>query len=135
MARRSLIPAAITEMMAHSERHAWTLEELQDGLGDAGKRADFSSVFRAMRKLVADGSVRKLSLEDGRVCFEPVSAHHDHLQCTRCGTLVPVPCAIPKRTLAAVEARNGVTITDHRVIFMGLCSKCRAAAGRRKKAS
>jgi Fe2+ or Zn2+ uptake regulation protein len=135
VARRSLIPAAIIELMAHSERHAWTLEELRDGLSDAGQRADFSSVFRAAKKLVADGSVRKLALEDGRVCFEPVTAHHDHLQCTRCGTLVPVPCAIPQRTLAAVEARNGVTISDHRVIFMGLCPKCRTAADRRKKAS
>ena len=123
--------------MAHSERHAWTLEELQAGLSRAGKRADFSSVFRAARKLVADGSVRKVTLEDGRMCFEPIGAHHDHLQCTRCGALVPVPCAIPRRTLEAVEARSGVAITDHHVIFVGLCAKCRGAApaARAKKAA
>lgn len=123
--------------MAHSERHAWTLEELQAGLNRAGTHADFSSVFRAARKLVADGSVRKVALEDGRVCFEPISAHHDHLQCTGCGALIPVPCAIPSRTLAAVEARSGIAITDHHVIFVGLCPKCRGAspASRAKKAA
>lgn len=124
--------------MAGSERHAWTLEEIQAGLARAGTEPDFSSVFRAARKLVADGSIRKVMLEDGRVCFEPVSKHHDHLQCTRCGALVPVPCVIPRKTLAAIETRSDVKITDHRVIFMGLCSHCRTPspkARRRKTAS
>jgi Fe2+ or Zn2+ uptake regulation protein len=134
MARRSQIPAAMIAVMAQNERHAWTLEDLQAALAQSGMRADFSSVFRAARKLVAEGRIRKLALEDGRACFEPVSAHHDHLQCTRCGALVPVPCAIPRRTLAAIEARSGVAITDHQVMFVGLCPSCRTSGGGRRRA-
>jgi Fur family transcriptional regulator, ferric uptake regulator len=137
MARRSLIPAAVTRLMARGERHVWTLDDIQAGLARAGTDTDFSSVFRAARKLIAAGHLRKVVLEDGRVCFEPTGAHHDHLQCTRCGTLVPVPCVIPRKTLAALETREGVTIADHRVMFVGLCPRCRSAekarlAGRRK---
>jgi Fe2+ or Zn2+ uptake regulation protein len=120
--------------MAQSERHAWTLEDLQAALARSGTRADFSSVFRAARKLVAEGQMRKVPLEDGRACFEPVGTHHDHLQCTRCGALIPVPCAIPRRTLSAIETRSGVAITDHHVMFVGLCPSCRTSGGRRKKA-
>lgn len=132
MARTPRIPAAISALMARSDRHAWTLDDLHADLARAGTVTDFSSVFRAAERLVAEGTMRKLLLEDGRACFELVSAHHDHLHCTRCGTLVAVPCVIPHRTLAALEARTGVTVAEHRVIFTGLCPSCRPKRAKKK---
>ena len=128
MARKPRISIAVAQLITRSERHAWTLEELHSGLGRSGVHTDFSSVFRAMEKLVADGTMRKLQLEDGRTYFESAGAHHDHLHCTRCGELVAIPCVVPRRTLAAVESKTGVAITEHQVSFTGLCKGCRAAA-------
>lgn len=128
MARRPRIAIAIAKLMTRSERHAWTLEDLHVGLGRSGVATDFSSVFRATEKLVAQGGVRKLQLEDGRTYFERVTAHHDHLHCTRCGELVAIPCVVPRRTLTALENRTGVTITEHQVSLIGLCRDCRRAA-------
>jgi Fur family ferric uptake transcriptional regulator len=113
-------------LMTEGHRHAWTLEELHIALGRQGHATDFSSVFRAAEKLAADGTARKLALDDGRTRFELVSAHHDHLFCTRCHELVPVPCLIAHERFAAVEQATGAAILDHHVVLRGLCRDCRA---------
>jgi Fur family transcriptional regulator, ferric uptake regulator len=127
MARKARISAAMSALMREGERHAWTLEELQAGLAGRGHTSDFSSVFRAAEKLAAEGSARKLLLEDGRARFELVGAHHDHLYCTRCHELVPVPCLVERQGFAALEAATGAAIHDHQIILNGLCRDCVAA--------
>ena len=127
MARKARVSEAMVSLMGDGEHHAWTLEELHTALGRRGKATDFSSVFRAAEKLTADGLVRKVPLEDGRTRFEPVGAHHDHLYCTRCHELVPVPCVIKDERFAALEKATGAAILDHHVMLRGLCRDCREA--------
>jgi Fur family ferric uptake transcriptional regulator len=129
MSRRSRISEAIVALIGEGEHHAWTLEELHAGLARAGHASDFSSVFRAAEKLVADSTVRKLLLEDGRARFELAAAHHDHLYCTCCHELVPVPCLIEHGDYAEFERTTGAAIRDHHLILSGLCRDCRIAAG------
>src|SRR5215469_6144169 len=132
MARKPRISSAITELLENGEHHAWTLEELRSALARSGTRTDFSSVFRAADKLVAEGTARKLLLDDGPARFERASAHHDHLLCTRCDELVPVPCVIPHKAFATLEARTGVSIDAHQVVLSGLCPDCRKTTKRRR---
>lgn len=126
MARKARVSAAILALMQASERHSWTLETLQVDLAEGGTRADFSSIFRAAEKLVSEGALRKvLLLEDGHARFELAAPHHDHLHCTACDALVPVPCVIKRAAFAAIEAETGVAISEHHIIFSGLCPNCR----------
>ena len=130
MARKARISAAMLSLMRGGARHAWTLEELQSGLAGQGQTTDFSSVFRAAERLAADGLIRKVLLEDGRARFELGGAHHDHLYCTRCHELVPVPCIIERDDFAALERATGAAIHDHHVVLSGVCRECRSAPGR-----
>ena len=118
-------------LMGGGERHAWTLEELHEGLARRGRMTDFSSVFRAAEKLSAGGVARKVQVEDGRARFELVGAHHDHLYCTRCHVLVPVPCVIGHEDFAALERATGAAILDHHLVLSGLCRNCRTAPSER----
>ena len=124
MARKARVSAAMVDLMQDGERHAWTLEELNAEIGRRGRVTDFSSVFRAAEKLAAGGVARKLLLDDGRTRFELVGSHHDHLYCTRCHTLVPVPCVIGQADFAALERATGGTILDHHLVLSGLCRNC-----------
>jgi Fe2+ or Zn2+ uptake regulation protein len=133
MARKSRIPAALAELLVHGKRHAWTLEEFRDELARGGEAADFSSVFRAAEKLVAAGSLRKLALADGRARFEKAGDHHDHLHCTRCDELVPLPCVVHAGAFAALEARTGAQIAEHNIVFSGICRDCRAGKTPRRR--
>jgi Fe2+ or Zn2+ uptake regulation protein len=125
MSRKPRVSAAMVSLMGGGERHAWTLEELHSALVERGHPTDFSSVFRAAEKLAGAGIVRKLLLDDGRARFELSSAHHDHLYCTRCHQLVPVPCLIGSGDFAALERDTGIAVLDHHLILNGLCRMCR----------
>ena len=125
MARPSRIPQAIRGLMAAQARHAWTLEEIQGDLAERQVAADFSSVFRAVEKLEADGTLRRVHVDDGPVRFEPVGAHHDHLHCTKCGHLLPVSCLAQWFDIKALEAETGFAITTHDIVLSGVCRKCR----------
>lgn len=125
MPRKVRVSAAMVGLMGGGERHAWTLEELHEGLARHGRVTDFSSVFRAAEKLASAGTLRKLLLDDGRSRFELVGAHHDHLYCTRCHALVPVPCVIAHQDFAALERATGVAVLDHHLMLSGLCRDCR----------
>jgi Fe2+ or Zn2+ uptake regulation protein len=126
MSRKPRVSAAMVSLMAGGERHAWTLDELHAALVERGHPSDFSSVFRAAEKLIADGVVRKLLLDDGRARFELSGAHHDHLYCTNCRRLVPVPCLIASGDFAALERETGIAVLDHHLVLNGLCPDCRA---------
>ena len=128
MARSSRVSPAILQLMEQGGRHAWTLDDLHSGLREGDIAPDYSSVFRAAEKLASEGKIRKLLLEDGRSRFELAAAHHDHLHCTRCGDLVPVSCVLDASAFAAVEAATGVAITEHSIVFSGLCQGCNTAA-------
>jgi Fur family ferric uptake transcriptional regulator len=128
MSRKPRVSAAMVSLMGGGEQHAWTLDELHSGLVARGHPTDFSSVFRAAEKLAAAGIVRKLLLDDGRARFELSSAHHDHLYCTKCRRLVPVPCLIDTGDFAALERETGIAVLDHHLILNGLCRECREGA-------
>lgn len=135
MARKARISAAMTTLIARGERHAWTLEELHRALGRDGFSTNFSSVFRAAEKLAAAGELRKLVFEDGRVRFEPAGGHHDHLYCTRCHEIEPVPCLIERDHFAALERTTGAVIAEHHLVLSGLCRSCRPAVGAKRRRS
>jgi Fur family ferric uptake transcriptional regulator len=125
MGRRPRIPEAIHDLMADQRRHAWTLEEIQADLTLRGISADFSSVFRSVERLEAEGALRRVNVDHGPPRFERSAAHHDHLHCTKCDALVPVPCLARRIDLRALEAETGFTVTAHNIVLSGICAACR----------
>lgn len=115
-------------MLAQEDRHDWTIENLREALAGRGVRADFSSVFRALERLERNGEVLRLDLGDGKARFEPVGEHHEHVRCERCGAVEAVPGCVVEE--AVVERRTGFTVTGHRVLFAGICPRCREASAR-----
>jgi Fur family transcriptional regulator, ferric uptake regulator len=124
MARKSLVSAALLGLLERPEPHSWTLEGFQAALAERGTTADFSTIYRAAEKLVADGAARKVSLSDGRARYEQVAAHHDHLHCTNCDELIGVPCLVDPSAASAVGSAMGAAIVDHHLVLDGLCPKC-----------
>ena len=69
MPRPSRIPEQVLELLRHGARHAWTMEQITSGLQAAGHQADFSSVWRAVERLLRTHAldIRKFSGDAGRV--------------------------------------------------------------------
>lgn len=129
MPRTPRVTEALKTLLARGERHAWTLEALQAALARDGVQADFSSVFRSARALEEAGVLRRVLLPDGSNRFELDDAHHDHLQCTECDTLLPIPCVVGRDALERVQALTGFAVAGHSVTLTGLCRSCQGTAG------
>ncbi len=127
MGRRPRVPAIVAEVMRDQEHHAWTLEELEAALDARGTPADFSTVFRAMGRLEAEGVVCKVELADGRARYELGTGHHDHLHCESCGRLTPLPCRVVDAAVAEVEAATGFAVSGHRLVVTGTCRPCQSS--------
>jgi len=97
-------------------------QEVLDG-GRAGVRAlGMATVYRNLKRLVADGTVRVITLpgENGRYEIGQ-AAHHHHFQCTTCRRVYDVPgCPGDLRRLAP----RGFRVEHHDVTLYGRCSDC-----------
>ncbi len=128
MARPPRTRTAVVDLVSAGERHDWSIDELQASLATRGRGADFSTVFRAVERLVADGELRRVELGTAEARFEAAGAHHEHVRCARCGAVAAVESCAVEDALADVERSTGFTLTGHDLVFHGLCPQCRAVA-------
>ena len=124
MARPAHVRSAVERTLEGSDRHGWSVDELAEDLGAAGIDASFSAVWRALRHLERAGVATQIDLGDGKVRYEPAGAHHDHVQCERCGIVSAVEgCAIGD-AVGTVEASTGFSLSEQRLVFRGVCPTC-----------
>jgi Fe2+ or Zn2+ uptake regulation protein len=83
------------------------------------------TVYTILDELEEIGAVRSLDVGTGskRFCVNPHK--HHHLVCRRCGRISDVfvevgPLEVPP------DQRRGFLITDHEVVFRGICATCRS---------
>jgi Fe2+ or Zn2+ uptake regulation protein len=124
MPRPSPIRDAVASLLGDGDSHGYSLEELTRALGEQGIGADFSSVYRAVRRLEREGSARKVELGDGLARYEGPGKHHDHVVCDACGAVAGVVGCPIDDTVKGVETVTGYEIKRHRLVFVGICSRC-----------
>ncbi len=124
MPRQSPIREALSALVVGSTRHDWSIEDLVAELGAREVAADFSSVFRALGRLVDDGVVRRVQLGDGKARFEAAGEHHEHVRCDRCGAVGAVPGCVVHNVVPRVQEATGFRVTGHQLLFSGLCPQC-----------
>jgi Fur family transcriptional regulator, peroxide stress response regulator len=123
--RPSPVRDAIRQCLTAQPRHGWSLDELLGQLHGVDVSADFSTVFRALNWLEGEGEVRRVDLGDGKARYEANTGHHEHVRCSSCGTVSEVPGCLVQGSTQLVEATTGFSITDHRLVFSGLCPTCK----------
>ena len=119
---------AIAELLERSERHCWSLNEIAAELSASGTSADFSSVYRAVEALIAEGVVHRFDLGSDGARFEAVGARHEHIRCERCGAVVGIPGQLLEEALPQVERVTGYVVSGYELLFRGLCPACADAA-------
>ena len=125
MARPAHVRSAVQRTLEGSHRHGWSVDELAEDLGAAGIDASFSAVWRALRHLERAGVATRVDLGDGKVRYEPAGAHHDHVQCEHCGIVSAVEgCVVEDAAVRTVEASTGFSLSEHRLLFRGVCPAC-----------
>jgi len=88
-------------------------------------RISVATVYRAMRLFEESGLVQARKFSGGHTCYEAAGAHHDHLICTQCSSIVEFEDRQIESLQAAVAKQHGFFILSHKMEIYGLCKDCR----------
>jgi len=97
---------------------------IDPGIGQA-------TVFRTIKLLSDSGLAREACRDDGARRYEHAynHAHHDHLTCVQCGTVVEFIDPEIERAQESVYSRYGFMSSGHRLELYGLCPRCSDKSG------
>jgi Fur family ferric uptake transcriptional regulator len=96
-----------------------------------------TTIYRALKLFVDAQLASSIELKDGLTRFEHKyrHAHHDHMICTECGTIIEFVNHEIERLQDEIAEAYGFTIESHRHQIFGLCQKCTRAAAKRASKS
>jgi Fur family ferric uptake transcriptional regulator len=122
--QRSLIVDAFFEQGGHV-----SVEELVGQVRRRDPRVSTATVYRTMKLLTECGLAHARHFGDGQTRYESAAGreHHDHLICTRCGTIVEFENDRIEALQQLVAKKHGFVVTDHKMELYGLCRDCQAA--------
>jgi Fur family ferric uptake transcriptional regulator len=117
----------IVEEVFASHEHFDT-DQLVSRLGGRtdGRRVSRATVYRTLEDMVKAGLLRKVARTQNREVFEHDYGYpqHDHLICSKCGTLTEFENAPLAQILDSVAGEHGFRMTGHRLEVYGLCAEC-----------
>ncbi len=92
--------------------HLLGLDDIRARLRDA----DFSTVFRNVEHLLAEGKIKKVVINNKYVLYELADHAHDHFVCDDCGTVESIELS---HSVGQLKGRHVSDITVH-----GTCDVC-----------
>ena len=103
-----------------------TADQMHLILAKRGHHIGLATIYRTMNLFCETGFAQARHFGT-QTQYDNVShkGHHDHLICTNCGRIVEFENCDIERLQQEVAARNGFTITTHKLELYGLCSTCR----------
>jgi Fur family ferric uptake transcriptional regulator len=103
-----------------------SVEELWGKVRAADARVSVATVYRTMKLLAESGLASARNFGDGQTRYEAALGrhHHDHLICTRCGTIVEFENDQIERLQDLVARKHGFRVASHKMELYGLCRAC-----------
>jgi Fur family transcriptional regulator, ferric uptake regulator len=116
----------ILDSFLSSDRHQ-SIEELYLKLRTKHQSIGYATVYRTLKLFAEAGIAREMQFGDGQTRYEHVGEgeHHDHLVCTRCGSIEEFKNETIEQLQTEVAASRGFLIEKHRLELYGLCGSCR----------
>lgn len=112
--------------IVNESRDHLTAEQVFERLRETCPGVSLATVYNNLKKLVAAGLVRKVTVEGSPDRYDRVE-RHDHLVCQQCGALADATFADLTESLKS-QVGDGFMAYDLKVYY--LCPQCRAQAER-----
>jgi Fe2+ or Zn2+ uptake regulation protein len=84
----------------------------------------YATIYNALNWLERGGVIASLNFADAATRYDPIIERHDHLVCTRCGSLTDVNLKLSPKILTRAAKDAGFRVERHRTELFGLCGKC-----------
>lgn len=120
--RRDAVMKAFTEAKGHL-----TVDELFERAREIDPKVGYTTVWRVLKLLEAEGLAESKKFHDGFTRYELVGGkkHHDHLICTKCGALIEFINPKIEEIQRQVAESHSFSITTHKLELYGYCRKCK----------
>lgn len=122
-AQRRLIVDTFFEIASHM-----TIEDLLSEVRARDKGIGYATVYRTLKLLAECGVASERRFGDGLSRYELAddAAHHDHLICVSCGTIIEFEEPKIELLQEEIARRYGFKVTSHKHEMYGTCAKCTA---------
>ena len=103
-----------------------SVEDVWSRVRKLDARVSVATVYRTMKLLAESGLAHARNFGDGQTRYEAAVGrhHHDHLICTRCGTIVEFENDRIEALQDKVARKHGFRVTSHKMELYGLCESC-----------
>lgn len=118
--------ALLAFLSAHADKQ-FTVEQLLTAMGDAAPGR--STVYRALDRLVEEGTVRRFAPESGgSAAYQAMDPGHCdahlHLKCVDCGRLIHLDTGVSDALQADLLRAAGFTVDGRSTTIYGTCAAC-----------
>ena len=101
-----------------------TAEEVYADLCSRGSGCSRATVYRNLGVLARQGLLRYIAVPDAPDRYDHTLSAHEHLCCSRCGSLTDVLLPAQPRLDKEAARQTGFTQVEHTILFRGLCPAC-----------
>lgn len=103
-----------------------SIQELHDHVREHLPGTAYSTVYRILGRLEAEGRVRRVDWRERGSRFEWAALpHHHHIVCSLCGRSVDIDDAALGFSEERVRAATGFLVDHHSIELEGICPGCR----------
>ena len=123
--------ALLAFLSAHADEQ-FTVEQLLTAMGDAAPGR--STVYRALDRLVEEGTVRRFAPESGgSAAYQAMDPGHCdahlHLKCVGCGRLIHLDTGVSDALQSDLLRAAGFTVDGRSTTIYGTCAACGGKRG------
>ena len=102
-----------------------SIQEIHDRVRDHLPATAYSTVYRIVARLEADGRVRRIDWRERGSRYEWAELpHHHHIVCSLCGRSVDIDDADLGFSEEKVRRATGFLIDHHSIELEGICPDC-----------
>ena len=89
-------------------------------------RISLGTVYRNLEIMSESGVIMKLETGGSIKRFDPVTSHHAHFRCVKCGSIEDLPFEIDETLFSGKsdDWANGRSIQNLNIEYTGLCTGC-----------
>ena len=118
--QRQIILEALKKLNAHP-----SIGDIYAEIHSANPSISITTVYRNLRQLAASGTIRQVTLPDGLEKYDMRVDQHYHFTCKDCGSVIDIDIGYLGGINETVEAKYGLRVDGHEVVFLGICDRCR----------
>ena len=109
------------------DRKNWhpTAEELHKIVQRELPNISLGTIYRNLEQLAQRGAITVIAEAGPQRLYDGNPKPHYHVKCLKCGKISDVPKEAVKWVQKPLVDMPNFTVTGHRILFLGFCSKCR----------